>query len=88
MKDKIKWYKILFYSYIIYIWGVNMISIKDNIKEFKGLSETDIKYKILESMHHKDESTYINLGILFEYIWKDSNPMERKQMIKIIKNNL
>lgn len=58
------------------------------ITDFKGLTETDIKYKILQSMHNKDNNTYIVLGKLFEYIWKDSNPMERKQMIKIIKNNI
>ena len=61
---------------------------KQTMNNLKGLTESDIKYKILESMHHKDEDTYYSLGILFECIWKDSNPMERKQMIKIIKNNI
>lgn len=54
----------------------------------KNLNETEIKYKILELMHNKNNETYLYFGMLFEYIWKDSNPMERKQIIKIIKNNM
>ena len=42
----------------------------------------------MEAMHHKDEDLLASLGGLFELIWKDANPMERKQMIKIIKNNI
>lgn len=58
------------------------------ITNFKTISEKDIKYYIMDTMHHIDDNSLINLGILFEFIWKDSNPMERKEMIKIIKNNL
>lgn len=66
-----------------------MNNYKENtIKSLKGLTEKDIKYKIMESMHHNDEKTLTNLGVLFELVWKDSNPMERKQIIKIIKNNI
>lgn len=61
---------------------------KETILNLKGLNETDIKYKIMEAMHHKDEDLLASLGVLFELIWKDANPMERKQMIKIIKNNI
>ncbi len=58
------------------------------ITTFNGLSEKDIKYRIMEAMHHNDEETLISLGILFEFVWKDANPMERKEIIKIIKNNI
>lgn len=58
------------------------------ISKLKGFSETEIKYAIMEAMHHKDEELLSSLGVLFEFVWKDANPMERKQMIKIIKNNI
>lgn len=56
--------------------------------DFKGFNEKDIKYMIMDAMHHTDEDSLSSLGVLFEYVWKDANPMERKQIIKIIKNNL
>lgn len=55
---------------------------------FKSLNDKDIKYYIMDTMHNIDDNSLINLGILFEFVWKDANPMERKEMIKIIKNNL
>ena len=61
---------------------------KETISNLKGLSEMDIKYKIMEAMHHKDDNLLPSLGVLFELVWRDANPMERKQMIKIIKNNI
>jgi len=42
----------------------------------------------MEAMHHKDEDLLSSLGVLFELVWKDANPMERKQIIKIIKNHI
>ncbi len=57
-------------------------------KDFKGFSEKDIKFVIMEAMHDRNEDHLQSLGVLFEYVWKDANPMERKQIIKIIKNNI
>ncbi len=54
----------------------------------KGLSEKDIRYTIMEAMHNKSEENLTELGVLFEFVWKEANPMERKQMIKSIKNNI
>lgn len=61
---------------------------KNTISSLTGLSEKDIKYIIMEAMHHKDEEMLAHLGVLFEFVWKDANPFERKQMIKSIKNNV
>lgn len=58
------------------------------IVELKGCSEKDIKYAIMEAMHHKDESILPSLGVLFEFVWRDANPIERKQIVKYIKNNI
>jgi small acid-soluble spore protein I len=58
------------------------------LQKLKGFTEQDIKYMIMDAMHHNDKSTLENLGILFEIIWQDSNPFERKQMIKYIKRNI
>ena len=52
------------------------------------VNQKKIKYSIMEAMHHKDEELLSSLGVLFEFVWKDANPMERKQIIKIIKNNI
>mgnify|MGYP003304537255 CR=1 FL=1 len=60
----------------------------ETITKFKGYTESQIKYTIMEAMHHKDEDLLSSLGVLFELVWKDANPMERKQIIKIIKHNL
>ncbi len=59
---------------------------KETISNLKGLSETDLKYAIMEAMHYKDDTLLPSLGVLFELVWKDANPIERKQIIKIIKN--
>lgn len=67
---------------------MNSIYKKKIITNFKSLSDKDIKYYIMETMHHIDDNSLISLGILFEFVWKDANPIERKEMIKIIKNNL
>lgn len=62
---------------------------KDQIKiNFKGLTEKDIKYYIMDTMHHIDNNSLLNLGLLFVMVWKDANPIERKEMIKIIKYNV
>lgn len=61
---------------------------KKTISNLKGLSEKDLKYTIMEAMHYKDDTLLPSLGVLFELVWKDANPMERKQIIKIIKSNI
>ncbi len=61
---------------------------KETISSFKGYNENEIRRKIMEAMHHQDEELLSSLGVLFEFVWKDANPMERKQIIKIIKHNL
>ena len=43
---------------------------KSTILTLNGLSEKDIKYMIMEAMHHKDENMLASLGVLFEIVWK------------------
>lgn len=58
------------------------------ISQLKGFSEQDIKYMIMDSMHHNDDKTLQSLGVLFELVWQDANPFERKQIVKYIKRNI
>ena len=60
----------------------------NNITLITNNTEKDIKYSIMKAMHNINNETLLDFGLLFTFIWKDANPMERKQIIKIIKNNI
>lgn len=58
------------------------------LKNRYGSNEKTLKEKIMNAMHNLDDETLLSFGLLFTIIWKDSNPIERKQLIKYIKNNI
>ena len=55
---------------------------------FKNLSEGDIKDSINESIKTNDEIILPGLGVFFEILWKNSNKIDQKKIVEIIKNNI
>lgn len=58
------------------------------LKEYKNLTESSLKTNIIRCLKNKNPETLYEMGVLFEIIWKEANPMERKQFVKYIKNNI
>lgn len=56
--------------------------------DYKNLTESSLKTNIIRCLKNKSEATMYEMGLLFEIIWKEANPMERKQFVKYIKNNI
>ena len=56
--------------------------------DYKNLTESSLKTNIIRCLKNKSEETMYEMGLLFEIIWKEANPMERKQFVKYIKNNI
>ena len=56
--------------------------------DYKNLTESSLKTNIIRCLKNKSKETMYEMGLLFEIIWKEANPMERKQFVKYIKNNI
>ena len=56
--------------------------------DYKNLTESSLKTNIIRCLKNKSEETMYEMVLLFEIIWKEANPMERKQFVKYIKNNI
>jgi small acid-soluble spore protein I (minor) len=68
---------------------IYIINIRENIMfNFKNLSENDIKNSINESIKTNDEIILPGLGVFFEILWKNSNKIDQKKIVEIIKNNI
>lgn len=64
---------------------------KDNysiLSNYKDLTESSLKTNIIRCLKDKNKDTLYEMGVLFEIIWKEANPIERKQFVKYIKNNI
>lgn len=58
------------------------------ISNYKDLTESSLKTNIIRCLKDKNKDTLYEMGVLFEIIWKEANPTERKQFVKYIKNNI
>ena len=60
-------------------------SIKDN---FKNSSNEEILESIKEAINDSDEITLPGMGVFFELLWKESNDIEKNNIIEKIKKGL
>lgn len=58
------------------------------IENFKDSSPEEIEESIIESINSKDEIVLPGLGVMLEIIWSNSNDDFKKEIIKIIHDNI
>jgi small acid-soluble spore protein I (minor) len=60
-------------------------AISDNLS---GNDEEQIKATILDAINSGEEKMLPGLGVLFELMWKESNPEDQAQVLSQIKQGL
>ena len=58
------------------------------ISNFKDSSIEDIKSSINDSITSGDDDPLIGLGVIFEILWKNSNPTEQEMILNNIKKGM
>lgn len=61
---------------------------KSIINNFKDSSKDEINDSISSSIKENDEITLPGLGVFFEILWKNSDEVEKQNILDIISNNM
>lgn len=61
---------------------------KSIINNFKGNDYEEIKNSIESAIKDNDEITLPGLGVFFELLWKNSDEINKKNIIETIKTSL
>ncbi len=61
---------------------------KSIINNFKDSSKDEINDSISSSIKENDEITLPGLGVFFEILWKNSDEVEKQNILNIISNNM
>ena len=65
------------------------IDIRKSIKKnFKYSSDEEILESINEAVNDSDEITLPGMGVFFELLWKESNDIEKNNIVEKIKKGL
>ncbi len=65
------------------------IDIRKSIKKnFKDSSDEEILESINEAVNDSDEITLPGMGVFFELLWKESNDIEKNNIVEKIKKGL